>query len=78
MLVGCDSDQKPAHTATLLDNHQVQAALQELNSSIDELQAAIGRFNDENWRDVVPDVESASSSVSSAFSSLQTALGVRQ
>lgn len=75
-LVSCDTDQKPSSTATLLNNSEVQNALKELDSTIDDLQSNVGRLDDENWRDVVPDIESATTDIRDAFDSLRQALGV--
>lgn len=78
LLAGCDTEQKPSSTATLLNNSGVQDALKTLNSAIGDLGGDVGRFEGENWRDVVPDVESASADVRSAFDTLRRALGVTE
>jgi hypothetical protein len=76
LLLGCDTDQKPAHTATLLNNGEVQQAMQGLASAISGLQGAVSAFDTENWREAVPEVEGAASSVDSAFQRLRSALNV--
>jgi hypothetical protein len=76
LLIGCDTDQKPSHTATLLDNSEVQDAMKSLDSAIGDLEGAVSNFDDENWREVAPDVETATTDVRVAFDSLRRALGV--
>ena len=75
-ILGCDTEQKPSATATLLNNRDVQDAMKRLASAISGLQGAVSSFDDENWKDVVPEVESASQDVDSAFQGLRTALHV--
>jgi outer membrane murein-binding lipoprotein Lpp len=75
LLAGCDTDQKPASTATLLNNSEVQQALQSLSAAIDGLETEVGNFQSEDWRDVVPEVDSASANVRDAFNGLRKALG---
>lgn len=76
LLAGCDTDQKPAATATLLNSSQVQDAMKAVESAIGDLESDVGRFDDENWREVVPDVESAAADVRDAFEKLRSALQV--
>ncbi len=76
LLIGCDDNQKPAATATLLNNKEVQDAMKAVDSAIGDLEGDVGRFEGENWRDVVPDVESAAAEIRDAFASLRRALGV--
>ncbi len=73
---GCDNDQKPSRTATALNNGEVQRALQTLSSAIGTLENATAQFENEDWKDVVPEVQGAASDVQSAFSGLRQALGV--
>ena len=75
-LIGCDTDQKPAATATLLNNPELKEAMKAVDSAIDGLEGDGGRFEDENWREVVPDVQSVASDVRDAFDSLRRALQV--
>jgi hypothetical protein len=75
-LLGCDNDQKPSATATLLASGEVQDALKALRSAIDDLDSAIGGFDGDDWKEVVPEVRSAADDVQSAFSKVQSALGV--
>lgn len=76
-LTGCDTDQKPSATATLLSNGEVQDALKSLNSAIGSLDSAVGGFdNGDDWKEVVPQVRSAADNVQSAFGKVQEALGV--
>ena len=75
-LVGCDTDQQPSSTATLLNNSEVQNALKALDGAIDSLESDVSRFEDENWREVVPDVDTSATNVRDAFDILRKALGV--
>jgi ABC-type transporter Mla subunit MlaD len=45
-----------------------------VDSASSELSDAVSRFNDENWREVVPDVRSASDDLESASAELNDAL----
>jgi hypothetical protein len=79
LLTGCDNDQKPSATATLLSSGEVQDALKMLRSAISGLDSAVGGFdNGEDWKEVVPQVVSAADDVQSAFGKVQTALGVSE
>jgi hypothetical protein len=78
LLAGCDSDQKSAAAATLLNSSGVQDALKAMDNAIVVLDSQVVRFDDGNWRSVVPAVESASASVRSAFEDLQRTLGVTE
>jgi outer membrane murein-binding lipoprotein Lpp len=74
-LAGCDSEPKPAATATLLNNDAVHQAVKSLVSAVDALNGDVSRFESENWRDVVPDVRTAAVNVSDAATALKKALG---
>ena len=76
LLVGCDTEQKPAATATLLNNSEIQSALKNLANAIDTLVGDVGEFDSNSWREVVPQVTSSSEEVSSAFEALRRALSV--
>jgi HAMP domain-containing protein len=76
VLIGCDTDQKPSHTATLLNNGEVQEALKSLADAIDNLSGDVSNFDTENWREVVPEVKSGTEEVSGAFERLRRALQV--
>lgn len=45
---------------------ELESRLQDLQSASENLQANVDRLDFENWRDVVPDIESASAEVWSA------------
>jgi uncharacterized coiled-coil DUF342 family protein len=45
-----------------------------LTQASDELEASVGRLSDENWREVVPDVEGASSDVDDAQEALKASV----
>jgi mannose/fructose/N-acetylgalactosamine-specific phosphotransferase system component IIB len=75
-VIGCDTDQKPSHTATLLNNSGVQDALKAVEDAIGTLEADVGEFEDgDNWREVVPNVQAAANDVRDAFERLRTELG---
>jgi hypothetical protein len=75
VLASCESEPKPSPTATLANNDEVHAAVKSLVRSADNLNGAVGGFDDENWRDVVPNVKSAAADVLSAVRQLRQALG---
>jgi hypothetical protein len=75
-VIGCDTDQKPSHTATLLNNSGVQDALKAVEDAIGTLEGDVGEFEDgDNWREVVPNVQAAANDVRDAFERLRTELG---
>jgi hypothetical protein len=76
LFLGCDSNQKPSMTATVLNNGNVQSAMKTLAGEIDDLSAVISDFDNKQWREVVPEVPAASENVSNAFEALRKALGV--
>ena len=76
LLTGCDTEQKPAATATLLNNSEIQSALKNLADAIDTLVGDVGEFDSNSWREVVPQVTNSSEEVSSAFEALRRALNV--
>ncbi len=75
LAVGCHSD-RPAPSATLLNNTNVRDAISAVDSAIGGLESSVGDFDSENWREVVPNVESAASNVRNAFDSLKQELGI--
>jgi hypothetical protein len=76
ILMGCDSNQKPFHSATLLNNGGVQDALKSLADAIDNLVGDVGDFDTKSWREVVPAVTRETEEVSGAFERLRRALQV--
>lgn len=74
-LAGCDTEQKPSHTTTLLNNESVQHALQGLENALSSLEGEVDDFETQSWKQVVPQVESASGVVRDAFEELKRALG---
>jgi len=76
VLIGCDTDQKPSHTATLLNNSGVQDALKSLASAIDNLAGDVSDFDTKPWKEVVPEVTSGTEEVSGAFETLRRALQI--
>lgn len=67
---------KPSDVAAVqpYQRQEVADALHDLSSAVDDLQTAIGRLDDDNWRDVVPDVRSAANDINDALTSLQEKL----
>lgn len=76
LLAGCDSEQQPSSTATLLSNGDVQSAMKTLARELDDLESRVGGFDDGNWREVVPEVRASAENVRSAFDVLRRSLGV--
>ena len=72
---GCDSEPKPDHTATLLNNPAVHDAFRDLSESVEGLQNMVAEFDDENWREVVPRVKDATTGVENGLTELRRALG---
>lgn len=75
VLTGCKSD-RPDAAATLLNNSGVRDAINSVDSAINDLESNVGDFDSENWREVVPNVESAASDVRDAFENLKRELGL--
>jgi len=50
--------------------------MKSLDSAIGNLEGDVSSFDDENWREVVPNVETAATDVREAFDNLRCALGV--
>jgi hypothetical protein len=73
--VGCDSEPKPSHTATLLNNEEVHRAFSELDDAVSSLESNASDFDDENWRDVVPEVKTDADNIRDAIDSLRQTLG---
>lgn len=53
---------------------EVDGHVIELESAQSDLNDAVGRFESEDWRDVVPDVQSAAEEVESATAEVRSAL----
>jgi outer membrane murein-binding lipoprotein Lpp len=75
LVAGCDSEPKPASTATLFNKEEVHQAIQELDSQIGALEEDAEAFASENWRDVVPRIKEHAESVRGALDNLKKALG---
>ena len=75
LMSGCDSEPKPASTATLLNKEEVHRAIQELDSQIGALEEDAEDFDSESWRDVVPRIKEGAESVRGALDDLKKALG---
>ena len=70
LLAGCDSGKNGTE-----DNKDLDAPLTALGEAIDELSGSVGRFSNEDWKEVVPDVETRAADVSNAFDYLKSILG---
>jgi outer membrane murein-binding lipoprotein Lpp len=75
LIAGCDSEPKPASTATLFNKEEVHNAIQQLDSQIGALEADVEDFDSESWRDVVPRIKESAESVRGALDDLKKALG---
>jgi len=53
----------------------VDHELSALANAISSLSSTVGRFKGEDWKDVVPDVESDAADVATAFANLKAAMG---
>ena len=73
LVAGCDSEPKPASTATLFNKEEVHNAIQELDSQIGTL-GSVEDFDSESWRDVVPRVREGAESIRGALDNLKKAL----
>lgn len=51
-----------------IENHRLEQKIETAQMNAENLQSEVDRFSDENWQDVVPDVENASHEV---YDSLQ-------
>jgi hypothetical protein len=78
LAAGCDSEPKPASTATLFNKEEVHGAIQELDSQIGALEGDVEDFDSESWRDVVPRVREGAESVRGALNDLKKTLGYRR
>lgn len=76
-LTACDNEQRPSSTATLLNNDAIQAAMKSLSSAIGTLEDTVGDFGSDDWKEVVPQVEDASTDVRDAFDRLRQALSIQ-
>jgi hypothetical protein len=75
---GCESDPKPSHTATLLDNDKVHEAMTAVDGALANLEGDVDDFDTGNWREVVPEVKSGTDELREAIDSLKLALGYPQ
>ena len=53
----------------------VDSELTALGNAISSLTSTVDRFKTEEWKDVVPDVQSDASGVATAFANLKAAMG---
>lgn len=64
-------DDKPSAVATLANHDKIVEALGDMSAAVESLEQSIGGFDDDNWRDVVPEVKTAVASVSEALAALK-------
>ena len=74
-LSGCESESKPSAGATLVNREAIHKAVNALVEATDSLARSVGDFDTEDWKDVVPDVQTAASNVTAAVLELKRALG---
>lgn len=71
-LSGCNQreveDLRSENEELRIENHRLEQKIEAAQMNAENLQSEVGRFSDENWQDVVPDVETASQEV---YDSLQ-------
>lgn len=70
--IGCESEPQPA---MFTNARAVNAAMLSMDESIGGLEMAAGAFQDENWREVVPDVQVKVSDVRIRYRELRKSLG---
>jgi hypothetical protein len=73
-LAACSKDEGPNVRATSNNFEKVKSKVGDLESAVESLMQAIGRFDDDNWREVVPDVRNAASEVESVLADLKEAM----
>ena len=66
-LAGCSNDSAYAPS--------VESELSALAEAISSLGSTVGRFSSEDWKEVVPDVETDAADVANAFANLKAAMG---
>ena len=66
MLSGCDGGSS---------GPSVDSELTALGDAISSLASTVDRFKTEEWKDVVPDVQSDASGIATAFANLKAAMG---
>ena len=64
-LTGCSGSSAPS----------AESELAALEGAISTLTSTVERFKNDDWKDVVPDVESDASDVATAFANLKAAMG---
>ena len=69
LLVGCDTDPKPDHTATLFNSSEVQEAVQSIEAAIADFESDVVDFDTENWREVVPKVKASTDEIGKRLTS---------
>jgi hypothetical protein len=77
LLIGCDTEEKPAAVAAVPNNEKVQNAVEKLGSTVVHLEGHVSDFRSgKSWDNVVPAVESATSDIRIAYEHLRQALGL--
>jgi hypothetical protein len=75
LTAGCDSEEKPDATATLLNNENVHKAMKAVVDAVETLESDVDEFSSTNWREVVPNVENATVDLRDAVDTLRKELG---
>jgi hypothetical protein len=75
-ILGCDSEPKPATTATMFNNEKVHEAVGTLDGIAGDLETDSENFGGgNNWRDVVPEVQEHIAQLRGTLDDLRVALG---
>ena len=76
LAIGCDTEPKPVPIATPLDTQKVQKAIENLGSTIGDLEEVADGLQHGDWSKFVPKVEGTASDIRIAFEHLRQALGM--
>jgi hypothetical protein len=74
-LSGCETESKPSASATLVNREAIHKAVNALVEAADNLARNVSDLDTEDWKDVVPDVQAAASTVTTAVLELKKTLG---
>jgi outer membrane murein-binding lipoprotein Lpp len=74
LIAGCETEPKPAATATLTNNQAVHDATQTLDAVAGDLEEDAEAFDSDNWRDVVGQIKEHIERLRGAVDDLRAAL----
>jgi len=74
-LAGCDAEDKPSATATVLNNENVHEAMKSVEEALDSLESNVDDFSTTNWKEVVPEVEVSVADLRQSLNQLKKELG---